>query len=113
MKNVSIYRRKSSSSYVVQYTDENGLRKHISTRSSSKSEALKFLANLKNELKTPKSKPCSISEFTTDFLLYAATQLRPATVQIHKYALGLLLDCLGNVAMRTITPRHVDKWKAV
>jgi len=108
MHNISLFKRERSDSYFVQYTDDDGSRKQISTRCSQKSDALKFLADLKTKQKAPKVKSKSLIDFTTDFLVYANSQYRPATVGIYKFALSLLRDSVSNVPISTITPHHVD-----
>jgi integrase len=112
MFNISLFKRDRSKSYFIQYTDEDGSPKQISTRCSLKADALQFLADLKTKQKTPKVKSKSLSDFTSDFLLYASSQYRPATVSIYKFALTSLRDSVGNVPIHTVTPRQVDLWKA-
>jgi integrase len=112
MKNIFLFKRNRSDSYFIQFMDEDGSRKQLSTRCTSKADALRFLAELKIERKKPTLKAKSLSEFTKDFLLYASTQFRSETVKIHKFALALLLESVGNAPMNSITPRHVDRWKS-
>lgn len=112
MKNISLFKRDNSDSYFIQYTNEDGVRKQISTRCSLKADALKFLSDLKTKQKTPKLKSKSVSDFTAEFILYTQTQFLPETVKIYKFALSLFQGSVGNIPMSMITPRHVDRWKS-
>jgi hypothetical protein len=110
MKNVSLFKRKRSSSYLIQYTDDHGSRKILSTRCALKSDALRFLAALQAEQNTPRIDSKTLSAFTADFLAYAKSQYQPTTVAIYRSALSVLLTSVGNVSIDSITARHV--WHA-
>jgi integrase len=111
MKNVSIFKRSSSPSYFVQYTDHDGTRKCISTRCTLKADAIRFLTNLKATPKEPETKSRSYSAFISDFLSYAKTQYQPGTVEIYQLAFSSFQRTVGTILMDSITVRQVDAWK--
>jgi integrase len=111
MNNVSIFKRNRSSSYIIQYTDEHGSRKQVSTRCTLKADAIHFLTNLKAAPKEPETASRSYSAFISDFLSYAKTQYQPGTVEIYELAFASFQRSVGSISMDSITVRQVDAWK--
>jgi len=89
----------------------SGKRAKISTKSTKKSEAYKFLQNFK-EIARPKIKLVTLNEFRDEILKYATFHYAKGTVNIYTRVLDLLNIFLGNVLIKFISQNQIEKYKA-
>ncbi len=77
-----------------------------------KTDALKFLQSFTVEQRE-KSKPIikTVSQFKTDFLVYARETFAKSTVTLYEKALNNLSHIVGDVPLNTITAHHWDLYK--
>lgn len=98
--------RRSNGFWYVLY-ESNGRVRWKSTRTRAK----KRLSYLKDLLK-PKVPVILLSKFTEDFLLYAHTAYSAKTVSLYRSSLGNLTAFVGNLPLTSLTPKHLDTYKA-
>ena len=102
--------RRSNGIYYLWYEDELGRKHKVSTRSTLKAEAIKFLREFKVSLvRTHKDK--SLAEFVTEFLAFAEATYSPKTTDIYRRAFGILKKQTGDLTLQNVTPRHIDQYK--
>jgi len=104
-----LYKR-SNGFYYIGYFD-NGRLRWKSTNRRLKSEALKVLSGFR-ELFMSKPEPMTLSKFSDDYLRYASASYAKSTVHIASAALKRLKSVAGDCALTSITPQHLDRYKA-
>jgi integrase len=97
--------------YYIWYTDDHGRRQKVSTRCTTRGDALKALARF-NELTRKKPHVVTFTQFVADFLDYAKTTYSRATVELYKRTFRFLLGRLSDLPLRQISPRDIDQFKA-
>ena len=102
--------KRSNGIYYIVCADDCGKRKWVSTHERLKSQAVKKLLNFGTSTKKPGPRK-SLQQFTTEFLSFAHEFYSPGTVGIYKKTLGKFLNQVGDLALQSITPRHVDLFR--
>jgi hypothetical protein len=102
--------RRSNGIYYVQYFVEGRIR-YKSTGCTKKADAVKLLPSFK-ELTAQKPKDKSLSAFTGEFLTHAKATFRFKTVELYERSLWNFLNLSGDVDLCTLSPRHLDVFKA-
>ena len=107
--------------YYVFYTDKNtGKRNKITCGTRIKADAIKFLSNLETNLKvkeekfkTLKSAVYYISDLQTEVIKYVSENMSKSTVKVYKIHFKNVLSILGNVPIKTITFKDIERYKSV
>jgi hypothetical protein len=102
--------RRSNGVYDVGYIDE-GRKRWKSTGSRTKADALKAVTHIRDLFSTkPATK--TLSNFIQDFLIYyARATYSSGTGDLYRWALDGLLAATGDIALSSLTPQHVDRYK--
>ena len=101
---------RSNGFYYVVYWHE-GRRRWKTMHARTKREALNAVRDLELLLRErPAPKPLSV--FAGEFLQYAASTFRPKTLDLYKRALANFQKLHGDPALSSLTPRHIDSYKA-
>lgn len=106
---------KRGSLYYLYYSDPTtGKRNKISTGSKTKSEAYKFLRAFNAEQRTKKHHLPSyiISEFKNEFLGYSSSVHTRNTQCCIRTAFEQLINIFGDIQIRDINVRHVERFVA-
>jgi len=103
--------RRSNGFYYVVYWHE-GRRRWKTTRARSRREALQSVRDFERLLRQ-RSTPKPLSVFVGEFLQYAASSFRPNTLDLYKRAFRGFQKLHGDPALSSLTPRHIDAYKAV
>lgn len=104
----TLFKRSNGIYYYV--TSHLGRRVWRSTGARSRAEAEKFISSgFKSEDNhTP---DVTLSQFTSQFLQYAETNLAPPTVLLYKQAIGTLKRLIGDFNLRSYTVQDVETFK--
>ena len=97
--------------YHLEYFDEVENRpKRISTKCKIKQDALKFVSNFKDELKTKnKVKFITLKQFKTEYLTFVNSRLSKGYYKNVEFSLKLLTEKFGEDAvLRKITTHQVE-----
>jgi len=82
-----VFLSKRGGVYYLFFVDDNGIRRKVSTRQRTKSEALRLLRTLQTQaaptLSTPKTVPLSM--FQDEYLAYFRTVHRPNVAEVHTH----------------------------
>jgi integrase len=104
--------RRSKGVYYLWYKDDAGRKHKVSTRTTLKSEAIRFLREFKvTHVRSARS--MRLSEFVTEFLAFAGTTYSPKTVDIYHRVFGIFQELAGDPTIQSITARHIDQYKAL
>jgi len=96
--------------YVGYFTD--GMRRWKSTGCRFKHEALKALKNFEG-LFLAKTPAKSFQTFTDEFLPFASMTFSHRTNLIYRGAITNFLRLCGNPTLTTLSPQHLDQYKAL
>lgn len=96
--------------YYVQYTDEAGKTKRVSTGTLLKFEAHSFLQNLEKNLEAKKKvTPVTLEEFRIEYVEYMKLRFSEAYVQRSvKVGLSFLINALGNIPLTALEPKKLE-----
>ena len=99
--------------YLYWHCQYTGKRKHITTKSKLKSEALKFL-NTFNQEKTgaSKIKPILISELLKEILTYSRNDLRKQSIRIYEGVFKSFQTFYGDKPINLVTVRDIENYKS-
>jgi integrase len=97
--------------FYLQFTNEDGLKKQISTGCRSKADAYKFFAEFEEKQVSAKCQQL-ISNFIDDFVIYAKNIYSPSTVRCYKSAAVSLQKYLGDIPIQSITTLQLEQFKA-
>lgn len=89
------------------YRDESGTRKKITTKTKSKSEALKFLRDFKEKEHTKKTST-PLCDFADEYIKYAAGAVTPKTLHTYKSSMREALRIFGNVPIQSIGVKEIE-----
>jgi len=103
--------QRSNGRYIIRYYDESGHRRWKSTGCSSKRDALRFLAELRDHLDEP-SHRVTLDQFAAEFLEYAKGTFAAKTVEIYTRLFRTLSSLFPNTALTAVMPRQVEVFKA-
>jgi integrase len=104
----SLFKRSNGFYYIL--FEEDGRKRWKSTRCRTKPDAFKALTQFR-ELFRERLTPKSLSAFTQEFLSYAHTSYKRATVEIYERALDLLKKFSDDVTLSALSPKHIDMYK--
>ena len=97
--------------YYIQYLDESENRnRRISTKCRIKQEALKFLSNFKDELKSKtKTKFITLKQFNTEYLSFVKSTLSNGYFKNVEYSFKLLTNKFGNdITLKKINSYQIE-----
>ncbi|MEE9348945.1 MAG: tyrosine-type recombinase/integrase [Flavobacteriaceae bacterium] len=95
--------------YIVYYDESKRTRR--STKCKTKSEALLFLTEFKNNFKKQKlEKIITFKDFKSEYLIYSEKRFRPSTIDALKTTFNLFEKAIGNPQLRKIDIRIVDNF---
>ena len=101
--------------YYLYYSDPStGKRNKISTGSKTKTEAYQFLRafDAKNRINKNSSPSYLISEFKDEFLTYSLSVHTKNTQRCVKTSFEQLIRVVGDIQVRDITVRHIERFVA-
>jgi site-specific recombinase XerD len=105
-----LVKSKRSPFYQVVYNDE-GKRCSRSTKQQSKSEALKFLTEFKNQLKDKKRiKPVTLAEFSKEYQKYSEATKSKGYADNIQISFRLFIQFVGEIRLNKIDARIVEKF---
>jgi integrase len=103
--------KRSNGYYYLHYRDDQGRWRKVSTQSTSKIDANRFLADF--DLRTRNKAPhITISQFYETYLAYSKTNHSPATTKRVVQAFSLFKRCIGDKILQTVTVFDVEAFKA-
>jgi integrase len=105
----SLFKRTKGIYYISYFLDSE--RRWKSTRTKSKSEALAFLSDFKDKIRTP-AQDIKLSLFAAEFLEYAKSVYAAKTIAIYRRMLNDFRQICGDHLLTTYSIRHLDKYKA-
>jgi integrase len=101
--------------YYLWYVDERGKRQKVSTKATTKTEAVEFLRKFdeKEHVRQRSVKHITLNNFSALFLTYSASIHTPKTVEANRTALNEFMRFLGStIVMQTITPSDCERFLA-
>ncbi len=104
----SLFKRRNNIWYILYEVD--GKRKWKSTGVKVKSDALKAIRDFEN-LTKQKRVVKSLRQFIDDFLPFAKKTFAHRTYLIYSGALGGFHSFVQDIALNSITPQHIDRFK--
>jgi integrase len=105
----SLFRRSNGIYYLAKTL--NGRRVWESTGTRNKAEALRYLTQ--KQKPTPQQPSLKLSQFQTQVLSYARTNVAPSTVVLYGYALRDLIRLVGDHPLSDYTPQMVEQFKVL
>lgn len=105
--------KRNNGYYYIYYTDENGIRQAITTKSKIKSEAVKFLTNLKDEIKKKKEQkviPITLTDFSQRYLEHSRAIHSSKTTKTFVTTFRFLQEYLGNALLNNIKEKEVKAY---
>jgi integrase len=101
--------------YYLWYDDESGRRQKISTKSTSKREANRFMQEFIKKGREPKLRPpnIQIAKFQKEFLAYSAGIHASHTQRLFATALRELNRIIGEKTLRSVSIRDVERFLSV
>jgi len=103
--------KRSNGFWYIFYENRYGKRTCLSTKSKLKSDALKFLSNLQDELRSRKSErmiPISLSDFRFHFLKYSESIHSEKTTKVFKTTFKFLINYFGNLQLQDLTINKIN-----
>jgi integrase len=103
---------KVGSIYYLFFTDENGIRRKISTRSTRKSDALTFLRQFRQSEFEQKKKlrQVSLSAFVKEYSEFATGALTFKTHSTYLTALREFIRIVGDLPLRSVGVREIERF---
>ena len=111
MLSCKVYLFKRGSRYYIQFHDQDGKQRQISTGCSLKTDAVAFLRDNESRY-TVNHASKKISQFSIEFLSYGRSVYAYSTFRSYRNALKQLLLVTGDIRLSTITERMVDLYKS-
>jgi len=99
--------------YYIYYLNEVGKRACVSTRAKRKNEALKFLANFKNQLEERKANkviPISLEKFFFEYLKYSESIHTTKSTQTIRSAVNSLLKYFGSIQLSDLNKKSISDY---
>jgi hypothetical protein len=96
----------------LRYYHEYGRRLKISAHATTKAGAYKFIQSFKQSLTTDGKRKKLISEFFEEVYTYVLATRAKSTAYLFKRCLKNLVDVVGDVALKDITPQSYDFYVA-
>lgn len=108
-----ILSKRSNGIYYIFYLQPNGKRTCVSTRTTKKSEALKFLLTFERRLEEKKAQkviPITLKEYCEHFLNYSKHVHANSTYRGYDESLKCLKKYFGDVAITELTQRKISEY---
>lgn len=105
--------KRSNGRYYIFYDNSNGKRTCISTRTTKKSEALKFLSNFEKELKERESKktiPITLTQFKNQYLRYSATVHSINHTKSIRTSFNELIKGIGDIYLSELNKNRLQSY---
>jgi integrase len=102
--------KRPSGVWHVFYTDEVGKRKSVSTQSTRKSDALRFLQsfNLEQQRRIKRHQRLGLSEFVPAFIQHSKGIHTPKTTRSHLTALNEFQRAVGDIPLHKVGVREIE-----
>ena len=104
--------KSSNGIWYLYFHDERGVRQKKSTGSKNKQEAYKFLRTFQVPTSLPPKTDLKLSELRDEFLQYSKSHHTLKTQKHHKTALNELQRIIGDIPIKSITPRLLEQFTA-
>lgn len=98
--------------YYLWYTDTEGKRHKVSTKSTLKSNALAFVREFKPKRITSEREDLDFSTFIERFISFCKSTYQPGTIDLYRLALNSFLSIKGNCTLRSVTAFDLDMYKS-
>ena len=105
--------KRANGIYYIVYLDLDRKRKYISTKSRLKSEALKFLSEIKEEIKSRKLNkviPITLKDFRFKILKRSELQHAPKTTKVYYTTFKFFIKYFGNIQINDINKVKVKEY---
>ena len=99
--------------YYLEYSEDGGKPKRVSTGKRFKQEALEFLRNFNEQLRQreeQKTVSVSVKDFAEQFLKYSEGVHTVKTTKAFRVTFGMLERCFGNVKLTEITTQQLERF---
>jgi integrase len=107
-------RRKTTRRYYLHYRDEDGRQRSVSTKSTRKSDALKFVKQFERkqlEAERRAVKRVTLAAFTSEYIKHLeASRRSPDTIATYKSGLLQFNRFAGPVELRAVTPKLLERY---
>jgi site-specific recombinase XerD len=113
-----LFKRKNSIYYIYYFDKSDHKRKSISTKTSYKADALLFLTNFKENLKTISEKSdlipvYYISDLQTEVIKYVSDNMSTSNTKIYKTLFKNLIEVFGNIPLNMVTFKEIERYKGI
>lgn len=105
--------KRSNGRYYIFYENSNGKRTCISTRTTKKAEALKFLSNFEKELKERESKktiPITLTQFKNQFLRYSESVHSINHTKSIRTSFNELIKGIGDIYLSELSKNRLQSY---
>lgn len=102
--------KRSNGRYAIRYYGSDGRRCWRSTGVTTKREALRFLAQLHDQLDKP-SHLISLDQFASEFLEHVRSTFVPKTVEICVHLFRTSSGLFPSATLSAVLPRHMETFK--
>ena len=105
--------KRNNGIYYLEFSDNGGKPKRISTRKRFKQEALEFLRNFDRQMKSRReeeSAPISLKAFVKQYLEYSETIHTAKTTRAFRGTFRMLEKWFGDVTLPEIKTRELDRY---
>jgi site-specific recombinase XerD len=92
--------------YYLWYNDDAGRRRKVSTKTKSKTEALRFIRGWGNGSSKPPQKP--ISQFVEEYHRYSKTIHAQSTADSYLGVYRMFIQHIGDIDIGDVTTKHID-----
>jgi site-specific recombinase XerD len=108
--------KKTYGNYYLYYIGDKGLRKSVSTKTSTRQNAMEFLINFKNNLQKPSVptvKPLNkFSDLEEKVMQYVRSNFRKGTQNIYSFTFKNFREILGDNNLNEITSHDFEYYKS-
>jgi len=112
VRSSSLFKRSNGIWYILYYS-EGGRRSWHSTGERNKPAALAKLSAFIHNQQPRTTREITLSTFSREFLGWATSSYSRDTIALYSRTLAYLRANVGDVRLSEITPRHLDRFKAV
>lgn len=111
MQSSQVYLFKRGSRYYIQYLDQDGNKRQVTTGCSIKTDAVAYLRSHEQEY-TASLKSKKLSDFILEFSSYGKSIYAKSTYRSYIAALKTLHSFIGDTRLSNLTVRAADKFKS-
>lgn len=103
---------KRNNIYYVEFIDNSGNKKRISTKSKFKSEAIKFMIDFRTELnkKEPAIKSITLTEFEVIYTEFIKSTFSDSYVKVFRFVIKSMIDFFGDVTFSSLDLEQFQKY---